>query len=84
MNKYIDENEPWVLAKDENNNERLETVLFNLLEAIRIGAVLLQAFMPETAERIFSQLGVVATDFNNIETKESFTVGESEVLFERK
>ena len=83
-NKYIDENEPWVLAKDENNNERLETVLFNLLEAIRIGAVLLQAFMPETAERIFSQLGVVATDFNNIETKESFTVGESEVLFERK
>ena len=55
-NKYIDETMPWVLAKDPEQSERLKTVLYNLLESIRSGAVLLQAFLPETADKIFNQL----------------------------
>ena len=55
-NKYIDETMPWVLAKDETKQDRLKTVLYNLIESIRSGAVLLQAFLPETAEKIFNQL----------------------------
>lgn len=55
-NKYIDETMPWVLAKDPEKQERLKTVLYNLLESIRSGAVLLQAFLPETADKIFQQL----------------------------
>lgn len=54
-NKYIDETTPWVLAKDENS-EKLKTVIYNLLEASRHGAVLIQAFLPETATKIFNQL----------------------------
>lgn len=52
-NKYIDETEPWVLAKDDSKKDRLETVLYNLLEAIRVSAVYLQAFLPDTADAIF-------------------------------
>ncbi len=59
-NKYIDETMPWVLAKDEASHARLETVLYNLVESIVIGAVLLKSFMPETAEKILAQLN--ATD----------------------
>ena len=55
-NKYIDETMPWALAKDEAKKERLETVLYNLVESILIGAELLESFMPETAERIRKQL----------------------------
>jgi len=55
-NKYIDETMPWVLAKDEASRGRLETVLYNLVESITIGAVLLKSFMPETAEKILKQL----------------------------
>lgn len=55
-NKYIDETMPWVLAKEEATKSRLETVLYNLVESIAIGAVLLKSFMPETAEKILSQL----------------------------
>ena len=51
-NKYIDDTTPWVLAKDEANNDRLKTVLYNLLESIRISAILLNAFIPSTSERI--------------------------------
>ena len=54
-NKYIDETTPWVLAKEENN-ERLKTVIYVLLEAIRSGAVLLHPFLPDTADNIFKQL----------------------------
>ena len=56
-NKYIDETMPWVLAKEEEKKDRLETVLYNLIEAIKVGAGLLSSFMPETAEKIFAQLG---------------------------
>lgn len=55
-NKYIDETMPWALAKDESQNKRLETVLYNLVESICIGASLLQPFMPETAEKIMIQM----------------------------
>ena len=55
-NKYIDETEPWVLAKDEAKKERLGTVLYNLLESVRIAGVLLSPIMPETSARIFSQI----------------------------
>ncbi|MEZ3485504.1 MAG: methionine--tRNA ligase [Lachnospiraceae bacterium] len=56
-NKYIDETLPWALAKDEAKKDRLETVLYNLLESIRAGALLIEPFMPETSERILKQLG---------------------------
>lgn len=55
-NKYIDETTPWVLAKDETKKERLETVIYNLLESIRVCASLLEPFLPETSEKIFNQL----------------------------
>ena len=55
-NKYIDDTTPWILAKDEANNDRLKTVLYNLLESIRISAVLLRAFIPDTSEKIFKML----------------------------
>ena len=68
-NKYIDETMPWVLAKDDSKRERLSTVLYNLVESIRIGAVLLQAFMPDTADKIFKQLN---TDLTGIDTINRF------------
>ncbi len=55
-NKYIDETMPWALAKDESKQDRLATVLYNLTECISIGASLLEAFMPETAQKILAQL----------------------------
>ncbi len=62
-NKYIDETAPWVLAKDEANKPRLATVLYNLLECLRIGSSLLTPFMPETAEKARAQMGASAEEF---------------------
>lgn len=56
-NKYIDETTPWVLGKDEEQSDRLNTVMYNLVESITIGASLLEPFMPETSEKILAQLG---------------------------
>jgi methionyl-tRNA synthetase len=56
-NKYIDETMPWVLAKDEAKKDRLETVLYNLIESIKAGASMIEPFMPETSEKILGQLG---------------------------
>ena len=56
-NKYIDENAPWTLAKDPANRARLAAVMYNLLETIRICAVLLTPFIPDSAEKIFGQIG---------------------------
>ena len=56
-NKYIDETMPWVLAKDEEKKDRLETVLWNLIQGISAGAVLLESFMPSTSKKILEQLG---------------------------
>ena len=89
-NKYIDETTPWVLAKDESKKERLGTVLYNLLEAIRWGAVMLTPFIPATCEDILSQLGTDARDFDTIGTTDRFcgmiagnTVCDSKVMFAR-
>lgn len=86
-NKYIDETMPWVLAKDESKRDRLATVLYNLVESIRYGAVLLQAFMPDTAEKIFKQINTDKTMFDTLDKfgyYESGTkVGKAEVLFMR-
>lgn len=86
-NKYIDETAPWVLAKDEEKKARLGTVLYNLLETIRFLGVVLTPFMPETAEKIFAQIGA---DEKTLESLESFgklkvgsCVGEPVPLFAR-
>ncbi len=61
-NKYIDETAPWVLAKDEKNKARLATVMYNLLETIRITTTLLQPVMPESCEKAFAQIGAAEKD----------------------
>ncbi len=61
-NKYIDETEPWVLARDEANMPRLEGVLYNLLSAIEIGGTLLKPFMPETSDKIMAEIGTGAAE----------------------
>ncbi len=82
-NKYIDETTPWTLAKDEANRHRLGTVLYNLLETIRIGAVLLKPFIPSTAEKILSELNTdcECTEFGGL--KSGIETNEPEVLFAR-
>ncbi len=91
-NKYIDETTPWALAKDEAKTERLGTVLYNLLEVIRWGAILLRPFLPETAEEILSMLGLEGASYADIGgrgsekfggMKPGAVVGESRVLFAR-
>ena len=57
-NKYIDETTPWTLAKEEEKQERLETVIYNLIEAIRHGSILLQSFLPDTSKEIFRQINI--------------------------
>ena len=66
-NKYIDETEPWVLAKDEAKSGRLATVMYNLVEGIAIGASLLEPYMPETAEKIAAQLNTSLREFDRLE-----------------
>ncbi|MFA6947721.1 MAG: methionine--tRNA ligase [Eubacteriales bacterium] len=82
-NKYIDETTPWILAKNEADRPRLATVIYNLLETIRIGAVLLTPFIPETAEKIFAQLStdVRTTDFGGLAS--GVPTGRAEMLFAR-
>ena len=87
-NKYIDETEPWVLAKDEAKADRLSTVLYNLVEGIVIGASLLEPFMPETAERIAKQLNAKLREFDQLETFGLYESGSKvtdapEILFAR-
>ena len=86
-NKYIDDTAPWTLAKDESKLPRLGTVLYNLLESIRVCAVLLQAFIPTTAEKIFEQLNTKETSFDSILNFDGMKVGDKlgtpEILFQR-
>jgi methionyl-tRNA synthetase len=86
-NKYIDETTPWTLAKDESKRARLGTVLYNLLEAVRAGAVLLTPYLPETAEKIFRQLGTDVTSYASTETFGGLVpggkLGEAYPLFAR-
>ena len=65
-NKYIDETVPWTLAKEEEKKARLNTVLYNLLEGIRFGAVLMEPFMPETSRRVFEQINTQKTDYDSL------------------
>ena len=87
-NKYIDETEPWVLAKDEANLDRLSTVLYNLVESIAIGASLLEPFMPSTAKKIAQQLNTSVRSFEDCEEFGLYESGnkvtaEPEILFAR-
>ncbi len=85
-NKYIDDTTPWTLAKDENELPRLKTVIYNILETIRICAILLEAFMPTTSEKILNQLNTQARTFATIEkfgNLEEVTLNKPEILFQR-
>ncbi len=85
-NKYIDETTPWILAKSEETKPRLATVIYNLLEAIRIGAVLLSPFIPATCEEIFKQINTNLTSYADVEfgkLQSGVNVGESKILFNR-
>ena len=84
-NKYIDETCPWVLAKDEAKKNELKTVLYNLLEAIRISAILLEPIMPTTAKKIYAGLNTSLTEFTNLDfgSNAEYLVGTCEVLFKR-
>ena len=86
-NKYIDETTPWILAKDEGLKNRLGTVLYNLLEVIRIASVLLTPIMPKTCEEIFKQLNTNLCDYESISTfgklESGIALGESKILFAR-
>ena len=87
-NKYIDETEPWVLAKDENKKDRLATVLYNLTESITIGASLLDAYLPETSEKIVAQLNTKLREFDTLDKFGLFENGtkvtdKPEILFAR-
>ncbi len=76
-NKYIDETMPWALAKDEDKRERLATVLYNLLESIRFTAVLLSPFMPDTSEKIFTQLNTKATTYESLNSFGALEIGNN-------
>jgi len=87
-NKYIDETEPWVLAKDETKQDRLSTVLYNLVESIVTGASLLEPFMPATAEKIAAQLNAKLRSFEECGTFGGYPSGSKvtdkpEILFAR-
>lgn len=87
-NKYIDETEPWNLAKDEAKKDRLATVLYNLFEGIRIGAVCLEAFLPTTSKKILDQIGTQERDFLALDTfgrmeQGTKVIEKPEILFAR-
>lgn len=86
-NKYIDETTPWVLGKDPEQKDRLVTVLYNLLESIRHGAVLLQAFLPDTAREIFQQLNTENSQFESLKEFNGMDLGirlnDPKPLFQR-
>lgn len=87
-NKYIDETMPWSLAKNEEDHKRLETVLYNLVESIVIGASLLEPFMPETAEKVLKQLNARKRSFEELDhfglyPDNSKVTEKPEILFAR-
>ncbi len=87
-NKYIDETTPWVLAKDENLQDRLAEVLYNLTESITIGASLLHPFLPETAEKIVAQLNTTLREYDDLDKFGLYESGKTvtdkpEILFAR-
>ena len=81
-NKYIDETTPWVLAKDESKQDELETVIYNLLESIRVCAVLLESFLPDTSKEILTQINNQKKDTKHLEDN-SYKLGEPSPIFKR-
>ena len=81
-NKYIDEAEPWVLAKDESKKDRLETVLYNLLEAIRVCGIFLSPYLPDTSEKIKTQINNSRSELTYL-SDNYYEVGNPEALFMR-
>ena len=81
-NKYIDETMPWVLAKNPESSNRLQTVLYNLLESIRVSANLIRPFLPETADKILEQIGNTDNSLKFAETN-TFNLGIATPLFKR-
>ena len=86
-NKYIDETMPWALAKEEEKKPRLATVLYNLMDGIRVGATLLDSFMPETSERILAQINAPKGELETLKTgdypNDTKVVEKPEILFAR-
>ena len=87
-NKYVDETEPWILAKDETKKERLATVLYNLVEGISIGANLLEPFMPETSAKVLAQLNAQKRPMDSLDIFGMYKSGtkvveKPEILFAR-
>ena len=87
-NKYIDETMPWALAKDEAKKDRLDTVLYNLVESISIGATLIEAFMPETSEKILAQINDTKRELSECASFGQYKSGNKvtekpEILFAR-
>ena len=85
-NKYIDETMPWALAKDEEKQDRLKTVLYNLIEAIRFIGILVGPFMPETSEKILEQINASSKDYESLfafNEETEVKVGEATPLFAR-
>ena len=81
-NKYIDETTPWILAKDENSKDRLETVLYNLLESIRVCSINLSFAIPQTSKEILRQINNMEEDNIYLEDNK-YEVGTPKILFER-
>ena len=81
-NKYIDETTPWVLAKDETKKDRLMTVLYNLLESIRVSALFLSAYLPDTAESIKHQINNENESLNFVDNN-VYSLNEASALFQR-
>lgn len=74
-NKYIDETTPWILAKDEEKKERLGTVLYNLIESLRISSILLSSFLPDTSEKINKQINASKTDWASLASFDGTVAG---------
>lgn len=87
-NKYIDETTPWALAKDEKQTQRLQTVLYNLLDALRVGAIVLESFIPETSAKMLNQLNIEDRDLDSAREARKFPLNNKvmekpEIIFHR-
>jgi methionyl-tRNA synthetase len=88
-NKYIDETEPWVLAKDPEKSDRLNTVMYNLVEGIDIGAALIRSFLPDTSDKILHEIGGELIDYDDLDKFGNYKSGsrvteDPVILFQRQ
>lgn len=87
-NKYIDETTPWALAKDPQESDRLQTVLYNLLDALRVGAIVLESFIPETSQKMLDQLNISNRTLEDARNPRSYPLNQKvmdkpEIIFHR-